>query len=152
VLEEFNKTDYSVLPVADEKNRLVGVVNLEELHHATQSPYAKPLILVTDIMRTDIRPLQQDDSLDRAQELFVENDLLALPIVDDLKQRHIVGMVRRYEVASTYLRHIHGPNAIGDDKTERFNIATVKESEKENQHVIESNEQSVTDQPDDDQL
>ncbi len=112
VLEEFNKTDYSVLPVADEKQCLVGVVNLEELYHAAQSPNATPLILVTDIMRSDIRPLQQDDSLDRAQELFVENDLLALPIVDNLEQRRIIGMVRRYEVASTYLRHIHGPNAM----------------------------------------
>jgi CBS-domain-containing membrane protein len=103
-------------------------------------------------MRTDIRPLQQDDSLDRAQELFVENDLLALPIVDNLEQRQIIGMVRRYEVASTYLQHIHGPNAISNDKVERVNISSVKESEKENQHVKESNGQSLTDQPDDDQL
>jgi CIC family chloride channel protein len=129
VIEKFDESDYSVLPVTDENHRLVGVVNLEELHYATQSPNAKPLILVTDIMLTDISPIQQDDSLDRAQELFVENDLLALPIVDDLEQCHVLGMVRRYEIASTYLRHLHGPNAISNNTTEQLNISSLKEKD-----------------------
>ena len=60
-------------------------------------------------MRSDVRPLTPDDTLDRALELFVENDLLALPVVDDLKTRKVVGMVRRFEISSAYLRHIHGP-------------------------------------------
>jgi chloride channel protein, CIC family len=109
MLEEFNRAGYPVLPVADEKNRLLGVVDLEELHHAVQSPNAKSLILVADIMGTDVRPLQQDDSLDRAQELFVENDLLALPVVDNLKNRLVIAMVRRFDIASAYLRRLHGP-------------------------------------------
>ena len=28
-------------------------------------------------------------------ELFVEQDLLALPVVDDHKERHVIGLVRR---------------------------------------------------------
>jgi CIC family chloride channel protein len=108
LIEKFNKTDLSVLPVADEKNRLIGVVDLEELHHAAQAQHAKPLILVADIMRTDVRPLQPDDPLDRAQELFVENDLLALPVVDDLQNRRLIAMVRRFDIASAYLRRLHG--------------------------------------------
>ena len=76
-----------------------------------QSPNAKPLILAADIMRTDIRPLEQDDSLDRAQELFVENDLLALPVVDSLETRRLIAMVRRFDIASAYLRRLHGPPA-----------------------------------------
>ena len=38
-------------------------------------------------------PLQLDDRLDRAQKLFVEHDLLALPVVDNLAERRVVGMV-----------------------------------------------------------
>ena len=60
-------------------------------------------------MRMDIRPLTTNDTLDRALELFVENDLLTLPVVDDLKQKRIIGMVRRHEIASAYLRRVHGP-------------------------------------------
>ena len=87
VVEEFDRSSFSVLPVVNEEHCLLGVVDLEELHLASQSIHAQPLILVTDMMRTDIRPLQMEDQLDQALELFVENDLLALPIVDDDKDR-----------------------------------------------------------------
>ena len=33
-------------------------------------------------------------------ELFVENDLLVLPVVDDLRQQHVLGMVRRFDISS----------------------------------------------------
>ncbi len=69
------------------------------------------MVLAADLMRSDVRPLTPDDTLDRALELFVENDLLALPVVDDLKTRKVMGMVRRFEIASAYLRHVHAPAA-----------------------------------------
>ncbi len=43
------------------------------------------------------------------QELFVENDLPALPVVKDRRPREFVGMVRRHDIASAYLRRVHGP-------------------------------------------
>ena len=64
-------------------------------------------------MRGDVMPLQPDDELDRAQELFVENDLMALPIVNNLDERRVIGMVRRFEVASAYLQRVHGRNGAG---------------------------------------
>ncbi|MCU0916225.1 MAG: CBS domain-containing protein [Planctomycetes bacterium] len=33
----------------------------------------------------------------------------ALPVVADLQQRIVLGMVRRYEIAGAYLRRLHGP-------------------------------------------
>ena len=82
----------------------------------------------------------------------MENDLLALPIVDNLEQRHIVGMVRRYEVASTYLRHIHGPNAVSENIAQRFNTTLINNNEEDNKLEKDRDEQSLVDQPDDDQL
>ena len=100
---------FPVLPVVDGDSRLLGVVDLEEVHLASQEPTLQSLVLAADLMRSDIRPLTADDTLDRALELFVENDLLALPVVNDLTQRRVIGIVRRFEIASAYLRHIHGP-------------------------------------------
>ena len=61
----------------------------------------------------EIRPLQPDDQLDRALELFVENDLLALPIVNDLEEMKVIGIARRFDIASAYLKHVHGrPDAV----------------------------------------
>ena len=87
----------------------MGVVNLDEVHLASQAPSLKPLIVAEDLMRSDIRPLVPDDTLDRALELFVENDLMTLPVVDNLESRRVIGLVRRFEISSAYLRRVHGP-------------------------------------------
>jgi CBS-domain-containing membrane protein len=60
------------------------------------------------MMRTDVTPLVPEDHLDRALELFVESDLLALPVVDSYSDRHVLGIVKRADVSSTYLRYVHG--------------------------------------------
>jgi CBS domain-containing protein len=59
-------------------------------------------------MRGDIVPLVADDPLDLAQEMFVESDLLVLPIVDNLQDRKLLGMIRRFDISNAYLRHLQG--------------------------------------------
>jgi CIC family chloride channel protein len=108
VLQRFDDAVYPVLPVVDQEDRLLGVIDLEEVHLASQSAHSQPLLLAEDLMRSDTRPLCPDDQLDRALELFVENDLLALPIVDDLDHRRVLGMVRRFDIAHAYLEHVQG--------------------------------------------
>ena len=112
VIDRLSSVPYSVLPVVDADGGLLGVVNLEEVHLAAQEPSLRPFILTEDLMRTEIRPLTPTDTLDGALELFVENDLLALPVVDALETRRVIAMVRRFDIASTYLRHVHGPRAL----------------------------------------
>ena len=109
ISQRLTETSSSVLPVVNDAGRLLGVVNLEEAYLASQSPTLGPLVLAADMMLGYIQPLTPNDTLDRAQELFIENDLLALPVVDDLQQRKVLGIARRFEIASAYLRHIHGP-------------------------------------------
>ncbi len=109
VIERLSGAPQSVLPVADGDNRLLGVVSLEEVYLASQAPSLQSLVLAEDLMRADVHPLTPNDTLDRALELFVENDLLTLPVVTNLQQRQMVGMVSRFDISSAYLRHVHGP-------------------------------------------
>ncbi len=109
ILDRFDPAAGDVLPVVDKDGRLVGVVGLEEIHIAGLTTHARPLLLAADLMRTDVRPLRPEDGLDRAMELFAENDLLTLPVVD--ADRRVIGVVRRYDVASTYLRRLHQPRS-----------------------------------------
>jgi CBS-domain-containing membrane protein len=46
--------------------------------------------------------------LERAYELFVENELQALPVVNEQRERRVLGLVRRADVASAYLRMLYG--------------------------------------------
>ena len=115
VIERLSVAPQSVLAVVDGENGLLGVVTLDEVHLASQSPAMQPLILAEDLMRSDVQPLIPDDTLDRALELFVENDLLALPVVTSLAERRVVGMVSRFDISSAYLRHVHGPAAAKEE-------------------------------------
>ena len=111
VLDRLDESHYTALAVVDAENRLLGVIDLEEAHQAAHAGDLGPLLVAEDLMRSDVRPLTPDDTLDRALELFVENDLPALPIVADLQQRKVMGMIRRQEISSAYLRHVHGTSS-----------------------------------------
>lgn len=108
ILSTFSETSYQGLPVTDASGRLLGVVTLEEIHLASQSPNLQPFVLAVDLMRTDITPLRMNDRLDRALELFVENDQPELPLVDEETAPRLIGIVRRSEISTVYLRFVHG--------------------------------------------
>jgi CIC family chloride channel protein len=107
VIERFRACDYPVLPVVDAGQRLLGIVNLEEIGRMTQTPEMASLLVAADLAENDVAPLMPGDELDLAMELFVENDLLALPIVDNRADRRVIGMIRRFEIASAYLSYLH---------------------------------------------
>jgi chloride channel protein, CIC family len=114
VIDKLSGVPYHGLPVTDEPGRYLGHVSLEEVHLASISPHLRPLVIAADLMRTDITPLRPEDTLDRALELFVESDRLALAVVDDTPERRVIGVVKRSEIASTYLRHVHAVPVSGD--------------------------------------
>ncbi|MGE3803070.1 MAG: chloride channel protein [Gemmataceae bacterium] len=107
VVDQLNDTSYHVLPVLDGENRLLGVISLEEVLLVSQSPNLGPLVVAADMMRT-VRAVRPDHSLDRALELFVENDLPELPVIRGKKDPYVIGLVRRADLSATYLKHVHG--------------------------------------------
>jgi CBS-domain-containing membrane protein len=86
--------------------RLHGVVTVEEVLQASQSPHLRALLVAMDLMRA-VAPLNPEDPLDQAMEQFAESDLLALPVVD-AETKCVLGVVKRADISSTYLRHIQG--------------------------------------------
>jgi CIC family chloride channel protein len=108
VLSVLSETSYQGLPVTDAEGRLLGVVSLEEIHLASQLPHLQSLVLAADLMRSDITPLRAGDPLDRALELFVANDCSELPLVDEGTAPRVIGIVKRSDISSIYLRYVHG--------------------------------------------
>jgi CIC family chloride channel protein len=108
IFRRFDDATIAVMPVVDDENRLVGIIDLEEVYLASHAPSLLPLILAADLMHTDVTPLLADESLENVYAAFVESGHQALPVVDNLENRHVQGMVRRGEVASAYLRLLYG--------------------------------------------
>jgi len=110
VIGRFDQSEVPVLPVVDGEGRLMGIVNLEDVHTVAREPAVLSILCAVDLMREDVTPLVSDERLDRALEHFVEGDLLALPVVNNPADRKVLGMVKRFDVASAYIRHMHKPN------------------------------------------
>src|SRR5208283_3477251 len=105
-IDRLSASPYHSLPVLDANGRLQGMVSLKEVLLVSQSPHVNSLVLAADLMRTDVVPLKPEDRLDHALELFVENDLLELPVVDPSNK--VLAIVKRADISGIYLRHVHG--------------------------------------------
>ncbi len=109
VIERLSESPFQVAPVLDAEGRYLGVISQEEVVLAARTPHLLPLLVALDLMRSDVTPLRPEHRLDEAMELFVESDLLALPVLDGSAEGRLLGMVRRSDLASTYLRQLAGP-------------------------------------------
>jgi CIC family chloride channel protein len=117
VMERLGNTPYTALPVTDDNGQFLGMVGLDQVHLASRLPNLQQMLVAEDLMRVDVIPLQPGDRLDLALELFVENNLLELPVVDNSVQRRVIGVVKRAEVSNAYLRKVHGLRQITDGAT-----------------------------------
>lgn len=111
VVERLSQTAYHGLPVTDEGGRYLGMVSLEEVHLASRLPSLGAFVVAADLMSVDVPPLRPDDRLDHALELFVESDRLALAVVTAAPEQRVIGIVKRADISSAYLRRVHGSMA-----------------------------------------
>ncbi len=108
VIERLSESAFPSLPVTDANGHYLGMVSLEEVHMASRLPVLDALVVAADLMRADVRPLAPKDRLDRALELFVESDGQVLAVVDGGGEQRVIGIIRRVDIASAYLRRVHG--------------------------------------------
>ena len=111
VIDRFDSAGLVVLPVVDTNNRLLGVVHLGEIFWTSNRRDEMPWLLAVDMMRSNIKPLTPELTLEEAVELFAENDLSELPVVNTNRERTLLGMVRRTDIAKAYIRRVHAPRA-----------------------------------------
>jgi len=64
------------------------------------------------MMRSKCSALIPGDSVDRAMELFVAENLLELPVVGYPTRRTLIGTVRRSAIAGAYLQHVQGMSTV----------------------------------------
>ena len=108
VVASFDGALYGVLPVVGPEGAFLGVIVMDEVHVAAGAGNASSWLLAADLMRSDVRPLHPEDRLDLGMQLFAENELPALPVVDGSHQNRVIGLVRRSDIARAYLRKLHG--------------------------------------------
>ncbi len=90
-------------PVIDETGKMTGIVSLQDVKNILQHDEKERLNWkVGDICNRDVITLTPNDSLYTAMELFDIKGIEEIPVVEDLKERWVIGMLQRRNVIAVY--------------------------------------------------
>lgn len=100
-------SSHSVFFIVDEDDRLSGYVTLNDLRRLIQdTEVLSELIIAGDIAHECHSVLTDDDTLDRAMDLFAQEGIDELPVVRNRDDRILTGTVWRQDVIEAYNREI----------------------------------------------
>lgn len=105
------ESKHSQLPVIDDDNKLIGLVTEKLLAEVNPSKatslsvyeinYLLSKTKVSDIMRTGVFKVNQNDLIENAALIMKENHIGSLPVVDD--DNNLVGIVTRVDIFKSFI-------------------------------------------------
>ncbi len=98
------------LPVLDKEHRLIGIISEKDILYASPSPvstlsihemaYLLSQLTVKKLMTHDVISITKDTTVEEAARLMVDQDLSALPVVED---GYLVGIVSKTDLFKVLL-------------------------------------------------
>ena len=102
-LQQISSSPYNVIPVINRENKLLGILNTEDLRSIIYEGGLHDIgqfTLVKDIERTRVPTLKPDDTLQKALNLFLQSDMDELPIINE--RRECLGILSKGELIKAY--------------------------------------------------
>jgi CIC family chloride channel protein len=101
VLSRGQKTGTADWVVLDEQDRYLGLLTIDDLKVVMLEPESAPLLLVGEVLRSDVPPLKKFDTLDVALENFARYGVTHMPVVDGKSQK-VLGVLAREDLLLRY--------------------------------------------------
>ncbi len=89
-------------PVVDDQGRYVGMVTGRDLRSALIDREAIPLLLVAELLRSDLPVLESDEMLDTVLDKFAEHDVSSLCLLAAHDPEKPAGLITRSDVMRRY--------------------------------------------------
>ncbi|MFA9477187.1 chloride channel protein [Phycisphaerales bacterium AB-hyl4] len=99
LIEQYAAADYVV---CDENDEYVGMVVGEDLRMTLVQREAIPLMIVGELMRTNLPTVARDEPLDMVLDKFSRHDVSSLPVVDE--NLKVKGVITRSRLMRQYQR------------------------------------------------
>jgi chloride channel protein, CIC family len=95
--------------VADEQGNYQGMVISEDWQTALLARDAVPLLVVSEVMRTDVPVVKNTDDLAAVLESFAMHELSHLPVTISGNSKRVIGMISRAALMRAYQESLAGP-------------------------------------------
>jgi CIC family chloride channel protein len=102
VLELMSQMGTSNFVVIDKEGRYLGMLVSEDINVALMQREAIPLMIVSELMRTDLPRLNSTDDLAAAMDAFARYDVSQLPVVLAAAPDKVIGMISRAGLLRRY--------------------------------------------------
>ncbi len=110
ILQRIAESPVSDFVVQDRKGNYLGMLTVDDLRPIFLEPQAAPLLLVGDVLRTDVPPLKITDTIAAAVEAFSRHDISHLAVMDAIKPGAeppvILGLLSRSDLMRRYYQEI----------------------------------------------
>ncbi|HEX3356970.1 MAG TPA: chloride channel protein, partial [Tepidisphaeraceae bacterium] len=92
----------SNFPILDKQGYYIGMLTEDDINVALMQREAVPLLLVGDVMRTDIPFLRSSDDLASALDVFSRHEVDHLPVCLSQSPGKVIGLISRAGLMRTY--------------------------------------------------
>lgn len=103
LLELAERHGASDFVVCDSEQHFVGMVTNDDLRIALLQREAVPLLIVAEMMRSDMPAVDPGETLDLVLDKFADCDVHSLPVIDRDHDRQLMGLITR----SRLMRYYH---------------------------------------------
>lgn len=98
VMHFVERSRFQHFPVADENDKLIGMIHFAELRDIIYEPMLRDLVTAGDLVDIDGPFVTVEQTVEELMKQFAKTDYAMLPVVEDAGSRRIVGMVEQRDV------------------------------------------------------
>jgi len=106
LLQFVEQSRENVFPVLNQKGELEGILTLQDIRSVVTKRVLEDLVIVKDIMSTNVPTITLDENLGSALSKFGMRDFDGLPVVDKHNPKKLLGILKRSDIISFYNKRL----------------------------------------------
>jgi CIC family chloride channel protein len=119
------KDEQDYFPVVDREDYLLGIVSFNDVRQVLTDEALGSLVLAIDICETNVITTSLDEDLYQVLRKITSKNLVALPVVDSLDDKRLLGMLTRRDVIVAYDQRLRNLKEDAGELIEEDEVSSV---------------------------